>query len=98
MVAVRTKLSLCAHEDGAGKHGCAHEDREDLHATRVAFVRTELTWKFGQFGLGCSVGLGVENRGAQKFGRKFTRVAWAARRASAEAATPCGELRGVGGV
>jgi hypothetical protein len=30
MVAVRTKLSLCAHEDGAGKYGCAHEDREDL--------------------------------------------------------------------
>ena len=44
MVAVRTKLSFCAHEDGAGKQGCAHEDREDLgvHARCLRAHRIDL--------------------------------------------------------
>jgi hypothetical protein len=50
MVSVRTKLSFCAHEDGAGKQGCAHEDREDGGCVRVAFVRTDLTGQDGWLG------------------------------------------------
>ena len=50
MVSVRTKLSFCAHEDGAGNHGCAHEDHEDGGCVRVAFVRTDLTGQDGWLG------------------------------------------------
>ena len=68
---------------------------------RDNFVRTELSWQFGmsrQFKFGDPTELSVENRCVQKFGRKFTVVPWAARRASAEVATTCGDLGGVEGV
>jgi hypothetical protein len=61
-------------------------------------VRTELTWRFGQNGATRPGDVRAENRGAQKFGPKFTGVPYAARRASAEAATTCGKLDGVKGV
>jgi hypothetical protein len=47
MVPVRTKIAGSAHEDSAGKQGCAHEDREDGGCVRVAFVRTDLTGQNG---------------------------------------------------
>jgi hypothetical protein len=67
-------------------------------SVRVAFVRTELTWRFGQTGFSRPDEVRTENRRAQKFGPKFTGVAQAACRASAEVATLCGELGGVEGV
>jgi hypothetical protein len=51
--AVRTKVSVGAHEDGAGKHGCAHEDHEDGGA-HARGLRAH-TIGMGRLGnLGCS--------------------------------------------
>jgi hypothetical protein len=67
MVAVRTKISVCAHEDGAGKHGCAHEDREDggVCARDLRAHRFDLAiwvnW------VRHSADVRTENRSAQKF-------------------------------
>jgi hypothetical protein len=41
---------------------------------REIFVRTELTWRLGQTGFRHLDDMRIENRGAQKFGRKFAGV------------------------
>jgi hypothetical protein len=65
---------------------------------REIFVRTELTWQSGKDGVCRSIDWWIENRRAQKFGRKFAVVPWATRRVSAEVAITCAELGGVEGV
>jgi hypothetical protein len=68
MVAVRTKM---VRENT----GVRTKIAKIWGFVRVAFVRTELTWWFGQAGFHRDVDGRTENRRAQKFGPKFTRVA-----------------------
>jgi hypothetical protein len=79
---VRTKMALCARRSRCVRTKMVRENRgvrtkitKIAGSVRVAFVRTESTWRFGQNGATRPAGVRTENRGAQKFGPKFTGVA-----------------------